>query len=224
MSSKRLDEETRLILKRVIESIAWRQIASMNMLGHCLKLVVDLQTKLRVANELDVGIRLFNEVAGLYDELGWEEIETVVRDRIEDLPYPASRVEFGLAYYLTGLAEMSAMQSYTDCSEEQFAAIACSYVDASTGRPDPTRFIEFCKDPGNRPQAQTYVNRWLPIALFSLGRPGSKGEQEITARGLRSKTSAELQSDFLAKVQPFLESCGVQLPDLEELGVELGAN
>lgn len=216
-----LDVETKLLLKRVVESFAWRQLASMNILGHCLKYVVDLETKLRVANELDLAIRLFHEVATLYEELGWEEIETAVRDRLDDVPYPTSRVEFGLAYYLTGLAERAAMDAYVGCIEPQFAGMALSYVDASTGRPDPTRFLEFCEDPGNRPQAQEYVRRWLPIALFALGRPGTKVERELVDRGLRSRTSSELQQDFMDLVRPFLERCGLELPDLAALGVTL---
>lgn len=216
-----IDEETRQLLKRVVESFAWRQIASMNILGHCLKYVVDLETKLRVANELDLAIRLFNDVAALYEELGWEELDSAVRDRVEDMPYPTSRIEFGLAYYLTGLAERAAMDAYAGCSQPEFAAMAQSYVDASTGRPDPTRFLAFCEDPGNRPQAQAYLGRWLPIALFSLGRPNTETDRELAARGLRTRTSAELQADFMALVDPFLERCGLELPALEEAGVEL---
>ena len=221
MSPNRLDEETRHLLKRIVESFAWRQIATMNILGHCLKYVVDLETKLRVANELDLAIRLFHEVADLYTELGWVEIETAVRDRVDDLPLPSSRVEFGLAYYLTGLAEYAAMEAYTDCKVEEFAAIARAYVDASQGRPDPTRFLSFCEHGGNLPQAQAYVNRWLPIALFSLGRPGSELEQQLLEKGLRSRSSGELQADFLGRVRPFLDRCGLKSPPLEEMGVEL---
>jgi len=218
-----MDEETRQLLKRVVESFAWRQLASMNILGHCLKYVGDLETKLRVANELDLSIRLFHEVAELYEDLGWQEIESAVRDRVDEVPYPGSRVEFGVAYFLTGLAEREAMEAFSEGSSADFAPIAAAYVDASTGRPEPTRFLAFCADPGNRPQAQRYVDRWLPIALLSLGRPGTAAEHELAARGLRPRTSAELQARLMERVRPFLERCGLRMPDLGEADVVLDA-
>ena len=223
MSLRGLDEESRLLLKRIVEGFAWRQIATMNILGHCLKFVTDLETKLRVANELDLSIRLFNEVAGLYEDLGWEEIETAVRDRVDDVPYPGSRIEFGLAYYLTGLAERVAMDAYVGCVVPAFAGIALSYVDASTGRPEPSRFLEFSQEEANRPQAQAYVNRWLGISLLALGRPGTDADRNAVAKGLVTRSSKELQEDFMQLVRPFLERTGMTVPPLGDAGIQLDA-
>ena len=50
--SKPLDEEGRILLRRIVESLAWRQIAAINILGHGLKFVLDLDSKLRVATRV----------------------------------------------------------------------------------------------------------------------------------------------------------------------------
>jgi len=213
------NEEARTLLRRIVESLAWRQIATMNILGHCLKFISELDTKLRVAAELDLNLRLFREVHALYRELGWEDLEAAVRDRVDRLPYPCSRQEFGLAYHLIGLAENVAMQSYVESSNPKFAAIAMSYVDVASNRREPVRFVEFCDDPTNRPQAQQFVNRWLSLAMLSFGRPGTSADARAVGLGLRTERVAEMQERYLELVGAFLERCGLAIPDLSELGV-----
>ena len=101
---KRLDEEARTLLRRIVESQAHREIMSINMLGHCLKYVTELETKLRVAEDLNLSLRLFREVQALYADLGWQDLDSAVRDRMTELPFPESRLEFGVAYHLGHVA------------------------------------------------------------------------------------------------------------------------
>ena len=180
---EQLDEESRVLLRRIVESLAWRQLASIDILGHCLKFVNELDVKLRVVAELDRALSLFQNVHQLYGRLGWTDLEAAVRDRIGSLPYPASRLEFGVAYYVCGVAEEVAMQSYVDSSCAPFAEIARSHVAASAERPEPTRFIEFCSEPSNRPQAQACVQCWAPC----LSLPGT--EREASRGGCRRSAS-----------------------------------
>src|SRR5262245_678082 len=111
-----LVEEARPILRRIVESLAWRQLATINILGHGLKFVTELDVKLRVVGELDRALELFQSVRALYGELGWTDLESAVRDRAEGVPYPESRLEFGVAYYVSGLAEEVAMQTFVERS------------------------------------------------------------------------------------------------------------
>lgn len=214
--SERLNEEARSILRKIVESLAWRQIAAVNVLGHCLKYVNDLDTKLRVATELDLNLRLLRETRDLYKGLGWTDLDSAVRERVASLPYPESRLEFGLCYYITGLAEQVAMESYASSASQEFAAIALSYVDAAPGRPEPTRFVEFACDPGNKPLAQQYLTRWILIAMPAFGRAGSVGDERAVALGLRTRTSAEMRREFVARIAPFVERCGLVLPEWSE--------
>jgi len=214
---KALDEEKRQLLRRIVESMAWRQIVSINMLGHCLKYVSELDNKLAVASELDLALGLFREVRSLYRDLGWTDLESAVRDRQGNLQYPESRLEFGVAYYVTGLAEQVAMGAYTESSVPEFAAIARSYVEAAVRRPEPTRFLEFAADATNRPQAQQYLNRWLEISRLSFGRPGTSAGKRVVDLGLRSKSSADLDAEFRDKLEPFLKRSGLLWPELVEI-------
>ena len=211
------DEEQKQLLRRIVERLAWRQIASINMLGHCLKYVPELDTKLTVAAELDLALGLFRQVRSLYRDLGWTDLESAVRDRVGDIPFPGSRIEFGAAYFLTGLAEYVAMDAYTSSSYPEFAAIARSYVDAATRRSEPKMFLEFAADPTNRPQAQQYLNRWLEISRRSFGRPGTTAGRRAVELGLRSKSSADMDAEFQSKLEPFLKRSSLQWPELLEI-------
>lgn len=219
-----LEEEARQLLRRIVERLAWRQIFTINVLGHCLKFVPELDRKLRVASELDLNLRLFHEVRSLYGELGWEDLESAVRHNVDRISYPGSRSEFGVAYYLMGLAERVAMESYTGSRSKQFAAIALSYVDAARHRPEPTVFLEFAAEPANRPLAQQFFSRWVEVALRSLGRPGTAGDDRALTLGLRTKNVAQIVRDFFAGLEPFLTQSGLGLPEFARLGLDLPAS
>jgi hypothetical protein len=210
-----LDEEARVLLRRMVESLAWRQLASLNILGHCLKYVTELDVKQRVVGELDRCVALFRSVHALYDELGWTDLESAVRDRAESLPYPSSRLEFGVAYYVCGLAEEVAMQGYLESSCAPLAEIARSHVAAAAERPPPTRFIEYCSEPANRPQAQEFLDTWVTIARRSFGRADTPADSRAQALGLKTHRAAELDALFCQRLGPLLERCGLVLPALE---------
>jgi len=207
-----LDEEARTILRRIVESLAWRQLAVINILGHGLKFVTELDVKLRVVGELQRALELFQSVRTIYADLGWTDIETAVRDRSQEVPYPESRLEFGVAYYISGLTEEVAMQSFVECVHTPFADIAKRHIEAAATRPEPTRFLEYSSDPANRPHAQELLNRWVLAARRSFGRADSPNDAQALKLRLKNRRSAELDRIFCERLQPFLESCGLVLP------------
>ena len=210
-----IDEESRAILRRIVESLAWRQLAVINILGHGLKFVTELDVKLRVVGELDRALELFQSVRALYGELGWTDLESAVRDRAEVVPYPESRLEFGVAYYLSGLAEEVAMQSFVESSHAPFAAIAKKHVEAAAQRPEPTRFIEYCSETPNRPHGQELLDRWVLAARRSFGRTDSPHDAQALKLRLKNKRAADLDRIFCERLQPFLAQCGLALPKTE---------
>jgi len=210
-----LDEESRVLLRRIVESLAWRQLAVINILGHGLKFVTELDTKQRVVGELARALELFQSVRTLYGELGWTDIEAAVRDRAEHVPYPESRLEFGVAYYVSGLTEEVAMQSFVECAHAPFAAIARRHVEAAQHRPEPTRFQEYCAEPANRPHAQELLDRWVVAARHAFGRSDSPNDARALKLGLKTKRAAELDRIFCDQLAPFLARCGLRLPALE---------
>ncbi len=215
MSVKHLDEEAKVLLRRIVESMAARQLASINILGHSLKYVTELDVKVLIASELDLALRLFRQVHALYSELGWTDLESAVRDRVDDVPYPSSRLEFGVFYHVCGLAEGVAMESYVESVAQEFAAIACSHVEAAARRPEPTRFVEFAAEATNRPQAQRFLNHWVAIARASFGQAGTTADARAVELGLRSQSAAQMDEEFARRLEPFVRRCGLELPRFE---------
>lgn len=207
-----LDEESRAILRRIVESLAWRQLASIHLLGHGLKFVTELDVKKRVVGELTRALEQFESVRALYGELGWTELESAVRERLENLAYPESRLEFGLAYYVSGLSEDVVMRAYVDSSWQPFATIARRHVEAWMQRPEPTRFQEYSSEPRNRPHAQELVERWVPFARRAFGRSDSPYDEKAVKLGLKSKRAAELDASFCERLKPLLSAGELSLP------------
>jgi 1,2-phenylacetyl-CoA epoxidase catalytic subunit len=210
-----IDEESRVVLRRIVESLAWRQIATIDILGHGLKFVTELDTKQRVAGELQRALLLFRHVRDLYGELGWSELDAVVRERGRGLPYPESRIEFGLAYYVCGLAEEVAMRGYLDSTYGPFANIAREHVEAAASRPEPTRFLEYCSEPSHRPHGQELIDLWVPVGRRWFGRPDSKADARALQLGLKAMSAAQMDKTLCERLAPFLETCGLSLPGVE---------
>ena len=206
-----LSEEARTHLREIVERLAWRQTASINALGHSLKFVTELDVKRRIAGELDLHMRLFGRVRELYADLGWDDLQAVVRVDMDRVRYPQTRMEFGCAYYVTGLAEVQSMASYGECVCKPFADIAAAYVETAEERPSPTRFLAFAAEEGNRPRAQEILSTWYTVALetFTLREGADERVQEL---GLRAETTDELVEAYRERLAPFLSESGLQLP------------
>ncbi len=224
MAPAHMDEEGRTLLRRIVERLAWRQVGAMNILGHCLKHVTRIDSKVLVAEELNHSLLLFREVRALYAELGWTDLESVVRERVGELPFPGSRLEFGLCRFLGDRAERVAMQSYVDCVDKRFAAIARTALETkSVLVPEGDDvFVEYCRDVSNRPHAQQMFDRWLAISVRSFGRAGTPADRRAVELGLRKKSNADLIRDFVGEIDPFRERCGLERGALGELAA-LGA-
>lgn len=208
-----VDEERRSVLRSIVEGLAARQLAAIHVLGHGLKFTTELDVKLRVVGELDRALALFQSVHALYGELGWTDLEAAIRDRASDVPYPESRMEFGVAYYVLGLAEDVAMHAFAESSHPGFGEIARTHVASAAKRPEPTRFLEYCSDPAHRPHGQELVNLWVTLARRTFALIDAQLDERALALGLKSQGAADLDRAFCARLQPFLERCGLTLPE-----------
>lgn len=220
-TNRELDEEPRTYLRRIIEAQAYRQLMAMNIRGHCLKFLTDVESKIRVAEELQLNLVVLREVRGLYKEYGFEDVESAVRDRMTRIPYPGSRLEFNVFRHVCGLALKVAMESYVDCSNKQLAAIALSFIEGRRGNLEDPDFAEFCRDESNRPHAQQMFNRWFAIAIRSFGRPGTLGDARAVELGLRSRTAGEMLDTFVDAMRDFTARMRLELPQPEQFGLEL---
>jgi 1,2-phenylacetyl-CoA epoxidase catalytic subunit len=220
-----VDEEARVLLRKIIEGQAYRQLMLANIRGHGLKFVPEVEGKLALARALEVSLIQFREVERLYASLGLGDVVSAVRGKMERIPYPGTRLELAMCLFLCERVSWHALGSYVDSVSKEFAAIARTRLEEFQPRdlPDDAAFVEFCADAGNRPHAQQLFNRWLAITLLSLGRPNSAGDGRAIKLGLRQKSVAQIAREYVASLQPLLSACGLAMPPPEALGVELPA-
>ncbi|MCY2959694.1 MAG: hypothetical protein NTY35_05970 [Planctomycetota bacterium] len=218
-----LDEEAKALLRRIVERTAYRQIMVANIRGHGLKYLLDVTEKTALVRDLEAGLDILRHVERLYGELDGDGLAMSVRDAMDRIPYPYSRLELAVCLSLVGRTERLVASTYLESRSAGMVAIAQRIHDLE--RPG-TRMLEmqladFCAETGNRATAQQFVNRWLAIALVGFGRPGTVGDQRSFALGLRSARVEQLVKLFLTEARPWCESFHLVLPDVASLGIDL---
>jgi 1,2-phenylacetyl-CoA epoxidase catalytic subunit len=225
MTQHKLDEEALGLMRRIIEANAWRQTLGVNLLGHCIKRVTDLEGKGSVLTEMNACLEFYRELDEAYRALGGSDLEVAVRDRLRHVPMPESRFELGVCRLLTDRAQRIALAAYEGSRCAIFASAAARHLE----RPRFVQALErdvmtaFCSDPDNRPRAQQAFDTWLGISLLALGRPDSPGDQRAIELGLRSTPTAQLVDTFVSEMHALAESWGLALTEPERLPLDLSA-
>jgi len=223
MKAAELNEETRALLKRIVEANAYRELMLANIRGRALSFVWELEEKIELARELTGGLERLRAVRSLYRELRHGSVVSAIRAKMERIPYPATRLELGVCLHLCELAIRLAAETYAQSVCDELAAIAAERRSAGTaeGGDGDSLFVEYCAEPQHRPQAQQYFDRWLAICLSSLGRPGTKGDERAVALGLRRRSCEAIASEFLERLEPLRGRCGLEVSGGGALGVVL---
>lgn len=218
-----LDEETRALLRRVLERQAYRQRMAANIRGHGIKFFSELEEKLAVATELESALQVLHQVERLYVGLGGKELTEAVRPRMERIPYPASRQELAVCLGVIGRAERVVARCYLGGISSDFASIARTLAAPPSGmvEGEEERFIAFAGEAGNRTQAQEYWTRWMVVALGAMGRPDTAGDERAVELHLRKKRVGEVMTDFLDEVDELRKSVDLPLPDPAVHGIEI---
>jgi 1,2-phenylacetyl-CoA epoxidase catalytic subunit len=223
MSQPKLDEEAHGLLRRIVEANAWRQYMGANILGHCLKMVGDLEGKRSVLADIELCLDFYTELEVMYTKLGGANLDQAVRDRLLNVPMPSSRFELGLSRYMTDRAQRVALAAYVDSICLPFAELAKTHLARrpALGDAEFARMAEFCSSPANRPRAQQAFDQWLTLSLLALGRPDSQGDRRVLEMGLRRESSAVFIGQYLTEMGALAKAWGLVLPEHERLPLEL---
>jgi hypothetical protein len=218
----RLEEESRGLLVKIVEGLAYRELMLANIRGHGLKFAHSVEDKLQLVSELETALRLFREIERLYAALGSRDVISAVRDRMERIPYPTSRLELDLCLFLCEKTSRTTLAAYRGGACRELEALCLSRLESIPERSEPERsdFIEFCADPSNRPHAQQMFQRWLAISLVAMGRPGSKGDTRAVELGLRRTHVETIARSFLDELEPFRRRAHLAWPDASAIGID----
>ncbi len=223
MPAPELDEESKGLLRRIVERQAYRQMMIEKIRGHGLKFVPEIDAQILLAQDIVHSLRVMQQIEFCYAEIGGDDLVTAVRDKMERIPYPASRLELAICLALCDRAERVAAESYVDSRSSEFAAIALSILamDRTSTRQGEELFKGFCAESGNRHAAQQMFQRWLSITIQAMGRPGTQGDERAFALGLRRQKCADSLRMYVEELKPLMASCHLVLPSAAAMGVEL---
>src|SRR5690349_8860911 len=218
-----LDEESKSLLRRIVERQTYRQMMIEKIRGHGLKFVPEIDAQILLAQNIVSSLKLMQQIELCYAQLGGSDLVLSVRDKMERIPYPASRLELSICLALCDRAERVAAESYVESRSSEFAAIALSILamDRTSTRAGEELFKGFCAEPGNRHAAQQMFQRWLAITVQAMGRPGTKGDERAAALGLRRQRCGDSLRQYLEELKPLIASCGLSMPSAAAMGVEL---
>lgn len=223
MSTHEIDEESKSLLRKIVERQAYRQLMVEKIRGHGLKFVPEVDAQILLAEDIVHSLRIMLQIELLYAELGGSELVMAVRDKMERIPYPNSRLELAICLALCDRAERVAAESYVDSRSGEFAAIALSILamDRTSTRQGEELFKGFCAEPGNRHAAQQMFQRWLAITITAMGRPGTKGDERAFQLGLRKQRCADSLRQYHEELKPLMASCHLTMPSAAAMGVDL---
>ena len=100
-----LDEESKCLLRRIVERQAYRQMMIEKIRGHGLKFVPEIDAQILLAQDIVHSLQLMLQIELLYSQIGGSDLVTAVRDKMERVPYPASRLELAICLALCDRAE-----------------------------------------------------------------------------------------------------------------------
>ncbi|MBK7644663.1 MAG: hypothetical protein IPJ19_16745 [Planctomycetes bacterium] len=223
MPVQELDEETKSLLRKIVERQAYRQMMLEKIRGHGLKFVPDIDAQILLAQDIVHSLKLMQQIELLYTQIGGADLVMATRDMMERIPYPASRLELAICLALCDRAERVAAESYVDSSSHEFAAIALSILamDRTSTRQGEELFKGFCSEAGNRHAAQQMFQRWLGITITAMGRPGTPGDERAFALKIRKQKCADSVRQYVEELKPLMKSCHLVLPSAAAMGVEL---
>jgi hypothetical protein len=223
MDTQSLDEESKALLRRIVERTAYRQVMAANIRGHGIKYITELEEKVHLATDLEDSLAVLSDVERFYIELGGTDLSLATRERLEKIPYPYSRLELAVCLSLCDRTERLVAGSYLEGKSTTMRALSQRLVgmERKSTHAMEEMFISFSSDPTNAPTAQQFLNRWLALTLLAFGRPETPGDQRAVALKLRTRTASEIVRAYIDELRPFLAACGLVLPRPALLDVEL---
>jgi 1,2-phenylacetyl-CoA epoxidase catalytic subunit len=222
-----LTDPTRALVVQLLRSQAYRELGAARLFGHGLQWVPAKWLKF-IAWHTTEEVEHYLSVARAHQELTGESVEPWVEQRLASRPIPSagSWLELAMAQFLYDRAGLWQLKEYGECAYVPYRQLASRIIEDEQGHQSLGEQIvsELCGSAKDLAPAQGLFERWLRIALLSFGRPGSPGNAEAIATGLKRRDSAEVMRDFLEDIKPAVAASRLRFPSPASLGLELPAD
>ncbi len=209
-------------VERLLRGQAYRERGAAELFEAALPLAPDADARRRLQGHVAEERAHYARVAAVWSEAFARpaaELDAWVTERLRERPLPTvtTWLELAMAQLLFDRAGRFQISEYVDSSFAPYRALAREIVDEERGHQDAgaALVLALLAAPGaasDRTAAQAALDRWLPVALLSFGRPGGDGNAFAIAAGLKRRDSADVARDFLADLAPTLAAAKLVLP------------
>ena len=207
-------------LQRLAFAGAWRSRGFAHALGHGLRRAPAAAQR-EVLRRADRALSTSDAFLAACEAGGLADAPTLVEARLslEPIPQVESWAELAVADALMAGAGSAALGGIVDAALPELAAAARSFpVEAGFGE---DVLDGLCEDTENRACIQLLVDRWMPVAIQSFGRPRTSGDARARDAAVKTAASEELLERWLRDVEPRLRACGLEVPDALMMGLDL---
>ncbi len=219
-----MSPEYRRMLVQLMESQAYREMAAAHMFGYGLRFVPERWLRFMVWH-IREECEHYEAVSKMYREFTGQEVEPVVRKRLEGKPVPMAEswMELAMAQFLYDRGGFWQLKEYEECSFVPYREVVEKIVKEEAGHQDlgGKIVVEQCRSGSYDDVKQALFEKWLRIGLLSFGRPGTPGNRFAIEHGLKKRDSAECMKDFIDDIRPAVKAAGLRFPDPASLRMEL---
>lgn len=217
--------DAKALLVSMLRSQSYRELAAVQMLQAAAVFVDEsnkphlLRQQAEEQSHLTAALRIWQDLTGLTADTLMQQ----ARDRLSEKPLPPVRgvLDLAMAQFVFDRAGYFQLREYVACCYAPYAAMAKAIVvEEAHHQEDGGRALVplALADPT---QAQHAFVVWLRASLLSFGRPGSVGDRQALALGLKGRAAALVMQDFVDSLRPVLSMTRLMFPARAEVGLEL---
>lgn len=220
-----VSNELRPLLLSMLRSQAYRELAAVQLLEQALAFM-PRQDHTRLRHQQDEERTHLEAALALWQQVAGESRETllaVARARLAEKPMPAVRdaLDVAMVQFVFDRAGYFVLREYVDGSCGPYARIAAAIVAEEEGHQDDGARTLVPLARAAPQAAQVAFEKWLRPSLLSFGRPGSEGDRQAVALGLKRRGAGPVMQDYVDSLRPCLSAAGLRLPTHAALGLSL---
>jgi ring-1,2-phenylacetyl-CoA epoxidase subunit PaaA len=222
-----LSQEARHLVTRLLESQGYRELVAVDILASAIRLAPTLDDKALLLHQAHEELEHFEALSGLYEKLGGGDLFEVVRHRLSEVPEPSSWLEAVVVESLFCRAGRFHLREHQSPSYAPYADIVKRILAEEEEHLTAADGVlrDLCwDDPANVRSAQVHLERWLRPSVLSFCLPDVALGRRMPELALEARESQAVVRDYLRDVGGLAAACGLRMPALVDLGLDLASN
>jgi 1,2-phenylacetyl-CoA epoxidase catalytic subunit len=223
-SRAEMDDRYYGVVRQMMESQAYRELAAAQMFGYGLQYVPELKWLKFMTWHIREEMEHYEVVVKMYKEFTGESVEPSVNARLAQKPisFASSWFELAMAQFLYDRGGFWQLREYDECSFEPYRHTIGKILKEEAGHQalGERIVVEMCRSGRHEAEKQRDFEKWLRQGLLSFGRPHTEGGNYAISVGLKKRDASQVMQDFIDDIKPAVKACGLKFPVLSSIGIE----